>query len=742
MDSRAGRFGLFTVLAVIGVPALALLAVEGALRIAGFGFETAFLLDRKVEGLKTLTDNPDYGARFFPRALYRAGRPLFLPKEKGPNTFRVFVVGESAALGDPQPTIGIPRCLQAILEFSRPDLDFEVVNAGMTAINSHAILPISKDCLANGADLLVVYSGNNEFVGPFGPASIFGVPGAGRTLARANIWAKQLRIVQLLESVIGLVRRPDKKVESWKGMEFFLGNELAFDDPRVRRTYENFRGNLRDICAAAAARNVPVILSNVAVNVRDCAPFSSRQRNLTSEDLRNWQAAFAAGVTAQASGLFGEALDSFDEAAKLDDAHAELRFRMGRCLAALGRLEEADREYEAALQYDTLRFRADAGINAAIRGVAEERSGAIHFVDAVQALAEEGAGRLPGAEFLDDHVHLKLEGNFVIARAVVLEILPLLPPAKSGTLLRGMPSLEDCAFRLGHSPILRHLTVQLMAQRRTKPPFAGAADEAEWQARIQAELEALDAGQSLEELRALVEAQRENVRRHPEDWDLRRNYSELLVQTGDLAGAVLECERIAQTFPRDAAARRALGAIYQRLGREIEAEREVRAALAAMPAFVAARGDLALLLLKRGERLREAEGPARALPLFEESVELLPELADGQRALGTALLALGRAREAVGPLERATQLAPTLALAHKRLGDALLATNETEAAIRAYEAALRINPRYVQALVALGDAHRAAGRIQLAIAQVRRALEIEPQDNAARTKLLELEASR
>ena len=44
----------------------------------------------------------------------------------------------------------------------------------MTAINSHAVLPIARECARHEGDLWIVYMGNNEMIGPFGAISVFG----------------------------------------------------------------------------------------------------------------------------------------------------------------------------------------------------------------------------------------------------------------------------------------------------------------------------------------------------------------------------------------------------------------------------------------------------------------------------------------------------------------------------------------------------------------------------------------
>jgi hypothetical protein len=55
-----------------------------------------------------------------------------------------------------------------------PGKKFEIVNTSITAINSHAILPIARECAAREGDVWIVYLGNNEMVGPFGAATVFG----------------------------------------------------------------------------------------------------------------------------------------------------------------------------------------------------------------------------------------------------------------------------------------------------------------------------------------------------------------------------------------------------------------------------------------------------------------------------------------------------------------------------------------------------------------------------------------
>jgi hypothetical protein len=158
----------YRLITLFGVPLIILLALELMLRLAGFGQPTAFLLPSENHGQKTYVQNDQFGWRFFGANMSRLPEPISIARQKPPGNVRIFVFGESAAFGDPQPRYGLPRMLQALLEQRHPGVTFEVINAAMTAINSHTILPIARDCAKARGDVWVIYMGNNEVVGPFG----------------------------------------------------------------------------------------------------------------------------------------------------------------------------------------------------------------------------------------------------------------------------------------------------------------------------------------------------------------------------------------------------------------------------------------------------------------------------------------------------------------------------------------------------------------------------------------------
>ena len=159
---------------MIVVPAILLGTLEIGLRIAGVGYSTSFFKRLRIGDKDCLVENDKFGLRFFPPEMARSPAPVVMEAEKPAGTYRIFLLGGSAALGDPRPAFGAGRYLQALLQDRFPKAHFEVVCVAMTAINSHTVLPIARECAHHQGDLWIIYMGNNEMVGPFGAATVFG----------------------------------------------------------------------------------------------------------------------------------------------------------------------------------------------------------------------------------------------------------------------------------------------------------------------------------------------------------------------------------------------------------------------------------------------------------------------------------------------------------------------------------------------------------------------------------------
>src|SRR6202142_4277850 len=361
-------------------PLVLLFAIEAALRLFDVGFPTGVTTPCTMAGKNASCYNLFFPAPFFPPGMMKAPQVYAIPAEKPQGTYRIFVLGESAAMGDPDPAYAFSRYLELMLRQRYPAMKFEVVNTGSVAIDSHVLLPIAEGLAKQRPDLFIIYSGNNEVVGPYGPGTAltsdgtsFG--GMSMPVIRSNIFFRSTRIGQLLTKI-------GAQKKEWGGMEMFLDKQVPESSPLMQHVYENFDRNLRDTVAAARASGARVIVSTVATNVKDCAPFASMHRDgLGQDELRSWNALVEQGTNFERARSYAEALKAYLDAAKIDDQYAELEFRIARALWEQGNYAGGKQHFLRARDLDSLRFRADGRINEINLAVGSSAAGA-ELVDA------------------------------------------------------------------------------------------------------------------------------------------------------------------------------------------------------------------------------------------------------------------------------------------------------------------------------------------------------------------------
>ncbi len=542
-------------------------ALEAGLRLFGAGHPTAFSIEQEVAGVRCRVPNPTFTWRFFPRSIARVPLATDVPVDKAAGTRRIFVLGGSAAMGDIRPLFGMARCLEMHLNVRYPGVRFEVVNAAMTAINSHVVREIAFDVLEQDPDLLVVYMGNNEVVGPFGAGNPLVPFSPSLSTIRARLAFGRARTWQLAERVIGAVRG-DAREAPWRGMEEFLDAQVRSDDPALASVYEHFRANLTDVLDAARARRVPVVLATVAVNLADCPPFASAHRADRAAEV---DAVKLAADEAFADGAFDHAASLLGGAIELDDGAADAWFRYARARRAGGDVDAARTAFETARDLDTLRFRADSRVNAILRE--EGARAGVTLVDVEAAVAADAKDGIPGREQFHEHVHFTHGGNHLVGRLLadgVGRALADLPPALDAAL-----DAATVATRIGLTTYERLRYARDMRRRLERPPFShqlgNDARLAEWDAEI-ARLERALADEPPAAGRAAYAAALASTDLPWVVRALRQRYGEYLRDVQhDADGAIEQFASILVRYPDSRAARRALGLLLIQRGRTAEA---------------------------------------------------------------------------------------------------------------------------------------------------------------------------
>jgi tetratricopeptide (TPR) repeat protein len=691
--TRAFRF------AALLLPFVLLALLEVVLRLAGYGYPSAFALKKSFGGRHVFVDNPRFAQRYFPPGLARSPHPFLFNAAKATNTTRIFVFGESAAMGDPEPAYGFARILELLLKARYRGHNFEVINAGITAINSHVIRDIARDLAPRQGDIWIIYMGNNEVVGPFGAGTVFGAQTPSLGFIRATLAFKKLRLGQLLDDLrhrLGRKGRP----QTWEGMEMFLQQQIAADDPRMAKVYQHFETNLREMIGIGTKAGAGIVLSTVASNLKDCPPFASVHRRAFTQT-NEWQKVYESGIAATNC---SEAMALFQQAASIDSAHAELHFRMARCQLAVGRTNEASQSFARARDLDALRFRADSRIDEIIRNIAGANKSSVKLVDAANEVKRASTNGIAGNEFLLEHVHFNFQGNYLAATLLSHAIAEMLPLKGDGT---NDFTIDECQRLLGFTVWDDLQLTDEMIKRFKQPPFTHQLGHAErmntWETR-RADLQRTWQPNAYG---AAIETYRYALSNASNDWLLHENFAKLAQAIGEPQEAEQQWRAVAELMPHYASAWYSLADALDAQGKSAEALEYFQRSLRTRPDSVEARNGIGLALANLGRK-------DEAMTQYRKALSQKPDFAEARVNLGQLLAQQGRGNEARAQYALALRYNSNSAAAHINLGKLLAAEKKYQEAIAHYREALRINPENAIGHYNLGNALTAIGNADAA----------------------------
>lgn len=748
--SRSRR-ALRLFLQAVVLPALLLGILELGLRWAGYGTPTTLFLPHAAAQGDLLAVNYQVGWRFFPSHMARRPLPEMFPAAKADGTCRVFVLGESAARGEFLADFSFSRMLGEMLPLAWPGTRFEVINTGIPAINSWVLREFAREIAGYRPDLVIVYAGHNEVVGPYGPGTVF-APMAPRRAIQAEVWLSDLRLTQFARAAADTFGfgQAHAAPAGWKGLEMFQDHLLPATDPRLAECAWNFQANVEDIIRVSRQAGAQVIVCQVPSNLADCPPFASvHTPGLATGPASPWGQAFAAGCSAQEAGQATAARDAFARAAALDPLHAETRYRLGRAHLALGQTQEARDAFRQARDLDALHVRTgtagNAALAAACRAVGPDPE--VVRLDLESEFDRQSPHGITGRDLVYDHVHLTVDGHLLVAETL-MQSLRLTPPARlRGTAPTagsdrnevGRPSPlppQMAAKNAGFAPrqatapraeILRRLGYSvrdeltnrqnILASYR-RPPFTAWLDHAARCRALEAEIAALRAqvaGQG-PELFATVAQQAEAF---PERADLRLRLAQLSVDLGRPEEALVHFDQALARNPFHIDAYNNRGLVHLALGNLASATADFRAATAIAPNFAGGHFNLAITLARTGQ-------PDEAMREYAQTLRYDPGYLKARLNLGNLLLHAGRTAEALSAYQEAVAVASDSAEAHLNLANALMKEGHLGEAMAGFTRATALDPRSVAAHYGMGMALTRAGREAEAVGSFLAALAADP----------------
>lgn len=488
-----------------------------------------YLLEGESDGSPAWIENQFFPYRFVSARTAKPPPPVVALKTRPADGLRVCLLGGSTALGAPDPSFGLGRQLELLLQHRYPGHSIEVLPMALDDSNSHVLREVARDLDRLAPDAVIVLAGNEEVAGPYGPASGLGRFHHSSRIARIMAVFSRTGLSRLFIAAGNRLFPARADLDAWRSQEpLSPKGRMAPGDPHLKTAYRSFRKNLSAILRTASRASPAVIVCTVPVNLRDCAPFSTSylEDETAAQEVREILRAAAA---AEAVSNRAETLRLYANALRRDPTHAEALFRAGRLALQDRHTAEAAALFSRARDADALRLRADSSINSIIRECAAEASASL--LDAEALFAIRSPQGIPGREWFLDHIHFTFEGNHLLASALLdrLEFLRAFAPEPAGDI----PDPQTLADELLYHPWGRAAQLDSILRQMLRPPFRWQLDNAETLARLKEEKSAWDArvaAMSPENTRAIFARRQAN---RPRDAWLAARAAGLLLDAGD-----------------------------------------------------------------------------------------------------------------------------------------------------------------------------------------------------------------
>ncbi len=552
------------------------------------------------------------------------------PKLKGPETYRIFCLGESTTYGHPYAD-STSNCgwLREFLRAADKTRTWEVINAGGISYASYRLAMLTEELIQYQPDLFIVYVGHNEFLEKRTYASMAALPpivrNAGTMLSRTRTYSVLRQLVHGTHSSAKSTESSsdDLHPEVAPILDHSFGLELyTRDDKFQKHVVDHYRFNLNRIVELARSVGAKVLFVTPASSLRDCAPFKSEHDAELSEAQKDrCMSIYDRACQHLAANRFEEALALADELEAVDGRYAHFHYLRAKVLDGLKRYGEAKAEYLRAIDEDICPLRAVTAIRDTVAEVASEQN--VPLVDFIEVVEQQSPQGIPGNNIFLDHVHPTIEGNRLLGLALFdrLKSEDIVHPESDW----GQAAM-DAVKRDVEAQIDPHENGVALRNLAMLLEWAGKADEA---------------AKLAEQALALI----------PDDTEARLQVGNALVRAGQLTEAADQFQRLVQQEPKNARAHHCLGKIYVEQGNLSLAKSHLETAIRIRPTYAIAHNSLGKVLHQTGDL-------AEAAASFQRAIQFIPDFAEAHYNLGNLLLQQQDFGRAAASFQRCLEVVP------------------------------------------------------------------------------------
>ena len=365
-------------------------------------------------------------------------RPESFAVEKKADDYRIVCIGGSTVQGRPYAIeTSFTTWLQLSLQAADLSRQWDVINCGGVSYASYRLVPIVKEMLRYEPDLIILYTGHNEFLEDRSYSVAKQAPGF---VSYSYGELSRLKSLQYLHQWIAsdasedgaATGRPVLTSEVDALLDYRGGMESYHRDAAWRQAViQHFEFNLRRIIDLANLAQVPIVLVDPPVNLRDCPPFKNQHTDgLAADEIAKVQQ-----LVSRASQVSGtepnRAIELLEQAVAIDPDHAGNHFQLASLNAQWKRYNKAKHHFQIALDEDVCPLRIVPPLDQVIQNVAADTKTPI--VEVRQEFENLSDGAIPGNDLFFDHVHPSFRGHQVIAAEIIktLQELQIVMPDES-----------------------------------------------------------------------------------------------------------------------------------------------------------------------------------------------------------------------------------------------------------------------------------------------------------------------
>lgn len=356
------------------LPFALLFTAEMVLRLTGIDEEAQRPFRPIGSDSSYLAFNPSYTSRYFTSFVPAVAFNPFL-RAKEPGSFRVIVLGGSSTAGFPYSFYyAFPARLMERLERYALGQRIEVINLGMTAVNSYTLWDLKDAVVEQQPDVVVIYAGHNEYYGAFGTGSSEYGLGTWMWPKRLLLSLKSFVLFRLMEGlIVGKPAADSNGQDSRTMMARVVRNaRITMGGSVFNAGLRQFRSNIGEVLATFRDASIPVFIGTLASNLKDQPPLGDNPRAMEA-------------------------------------------YRRGTAQLASGDTSAAAISFSAARDWDEIRFRAPDTLNEIIRTLGTAYGATV--IDIASYLAQHSPDKITGESLFDDHLHPNSTGYDLIAEA-------------------------------------------------------------------------------------------------------------------------------------------------------------------------------------------------------------------------------------------------------------------------------------------------------------------------------------